>query len=155
MATVTSARVPATRSKGARLHARLSQVPTAILWLVVLIWTIPTAGLLVNSFREPLAQRQTGWWTVFQDPSFTLDAYDRALTNSSGGSLSMWDYFLNSMAITIPATLIPIGIAAVAAYAFAWMRFPGRDWLFISASPCWRSRCRPPSSRCCSLFGSA
>ena len=43
----------------------------------------------------------------------------------------MWDYFLNSMAITIPATLIPIGIAAVAAYAFAWMRFPGRDWLFI------------------------
>ena len=128
---ISSARVPATKTKGAHIHAWLSKIPTAILWLVVLLWTIPTAGLLINSFRQPAEQRTSGWWTVVQDPSFTLDAYHRALTNSSGGSLSMWDYFLNSMSITIPATLIPIGIATLAAYAFAWMRFPGRDWLFI------------------------
>ncbi len=131
MATVTTARIPATRTRGARIHAWLARIPTALVWLVVLVWTIPTAGLLVNSFREPLEQRRTGWWTVVQDPAFTLDAYQRALTDASGGSLSMWDYFLNSMAITIPATLIPIGIATLAGYAFAWMRFPGRDWLFI------------------------
>ena len=131
MATVSSARIPATKAKGAHIHAWLSKIPTAILWLVVLLWTIPTAGLLINSFRDPAEQRTSGWWTVVQNPSFTLDAYDRALTNASGGSLSMWDYFLNSMSITIPATLIPIGIATLAAYAFAWMRFPGRDWLFI------------------------
>jgi alpha-glucoside transport system permease protein len=128
---VSSARVPATKAKGAHIHAWLSKIPTGILWLIVLLWTIPTAGLLINSFREPLEQRRSGWWTIVENPSFTLDAYDRALTQRSGGSLSMWDYFLNSVSITVPATLIPIGIATLAAYAFAWMRFPGRDWLFI------------------------
>jgi alpha-glucoside transport system permease protein len=131
MSSVSSARVPATRTKGARIHAWLARLPTAVLWIVVLVWTIPTAGLLVNSFREPLEQRRSGWWTAFEDPSFTLDAYERALTSGSDDSVSMWGYFLNSMSITIPATLLPIGIAAVAAYAFAWMRFRGRDWLFI------------------------
>ncbi len=131
MATVTSARVPETRTLGAVIHSWLARVPTAILWLLVFIWTLPSLGLLVNSVREPLEQRRTGWWTIFENPTFTLDAYDRALTEGGGGSLSMWEYFINSLAITIPAVLIPIGIAALAAYAFAWMNFPGRNWLFI------------------------
>jgi alpha-glucoside transport system permease protein len=131
MAAVSSARIPEAKTTGARLHAFLSRVPTAILWIVVLVWTIPSFGLLANSFREPIEQRRSGWWNVFTDPTFTVDAYDRALTNAPGGSLPMWDYFLNSLSIAIPATIIPIGIAALAAYAFAWMEFPGRNWLFI------------------------
>jgi alpha-glucoside transport system permease protein len=131
VATVRPARRAERTGVGARLHSSLGRIPTGVLWLVVILWTIPTFGLLVNSFREPLDQRRTGWWTVFEDPTFTLDAYDRALTEAGGGSLSMWDYFLNSLSIAIPATIIPIGIAALAAYAFAWMNFPGRNWLFI------------------------
>ena len=131
MAAVSSARIPRERTTGARLHGFLSRIPTALLWIVVLVWTIPSFGLLVNSFREPGEQRATGWWNAFTDPTFTLDAYDRALTDAPGGQLPMWDYFLNSLAIAIPATIIPIGIAAIAAYAFAWMDFPGRNWLFI------------------------
>jgi alpha-glucoside transport system permease protein len=131
MAAVSSARIPRDRTSGARLHGFLSRIPTALLWIVVLVWTIPSFGLLVNSFREPGEQRASGWWNIFTDPTFTLDAYDRALTDAPGGQLPMWDYFLNSLSIAIPATIIPIGIAAIAAYAFAWMDFPGRNWLFI------------------------
>ena len=125
MATVSSARVPATEAKGAP-HPRLA-VPDPD--------RDPVAGRPAlddphrrpahQLFREPAEQRTTRLVDRrSRTRSFTLDAYDRALTNASGGSLSMWDYFLNSMSITIPATLIPIGIAALAAYAFAWMRFP-------------------------------
>ena len=128
MAAASSARG---RTSGERLHGFLARIPTAVLWIVVLVWTIPSFGLLVNSFREPAEQRASGWWNVFTDPTFTLDAYDRALTDAPGGALPMWDYFLNSLSIAIPATIIPIGIAALAAYAFAWMEFPGRNWLFI------------------------
>ena len=132
MAAVSSARVPDSAGVGARAHALIARIPTVVLWGIVIIWTIPSFGLLVNSFREPKAQRRSGWWNAFTDPSFTVDAYHRALTQRGGGALSMWDYFLNSMAITLPATVIPIGIAALAAYAFAWMKFPGRHWLFIA-----------------------
>jgi alpha-glucoside transport system permease protein len=136
MAVVSSARLPAERTVGARLHASLARVPTGILWTLVILWTLPTLGLLVNSFREPRAQRTTGWWNAVTDPSFTIDSYRRALTESTGGSLSMWDYFLNSVSIVVPATVIPIGIAALAAYAFAWMNFPGRHWLFVITIAC-------------------
>ena len=136
MAVVSSARLPVERTVGARLHASLARVPTGILWGLVVVWTLPTLGLLVNSFREPRAQRTTGWWNAVTDPSFTIDSYRRALTESTGGSLSMWDYFLNSVSIVVPATVIPIGIAALAAYAFAWMNFPLRHWLFIITIAC-------------------
>jgi alpha-glucoside transport system permease protein len=136
MAVVSSARLPVERTVGARLHASLARVPTGILWTLVILWTLPTLGLLVNSFREPRAQRTTGWWNAVTDPSFTIDSYRRALTESTGGSLSMWDYFLNSVSIVVPATVIPIGIAALAAYAFAWMNFPGRHWLFVITIAC-------------------
>jgi alpha-glucoside transport system permease protein len=131
-------RLTATRTGGvgARLHALLGSVPTGILWVLVILWTLPTLGLLVNSFREPREQRRTGWWNAFVDPNLTIDSYRRALTEATGGSLSMWDYFLNSVAIVVPATVIPIGIAALAAYAFAWMNFPMRHWLFILTIAC-------------------
>ncbi len=132
MASATEARrLPKATTRGGRIHASLTRVPTFVLWIFVVVWTIPSFGLLVNSFREPLEQRTSGWWNVFTDPTFTLDAYDRALTDPPGGALPMTDYFINSVAITVPSVIIPIGIAALAAYAFAWMEFPGRNWIFI------------------------
>jgi alpha-glucoside transport system permease protein len=117
---------------GARTHRALTSVPTWILWLLVVLWTIPTLGLLVNSFRPAGEQFASGWWTVVKDPSFTLENYRRALLDPPGGSVPFWKALLNSFAIAIPGTVIPILIAAAAAYAFAWIPFKGRSWLFIS-----------------------
>lgn len=97
--------------------------------LVVALWTIPTLGLLVNSFRAPADIRDTGWWTALGSPfdttRWTLDNYTQVLDEGFSNA------FLNTLAVSIPATIIPIMIAAFAAYAFAWMDFPGRNFLFI------------------------
>ena len=148
--TVSSARVPATQGQG-RPHSTRGcrRSRPAILWLVVLLWTIPTAGLLINSFREPAEQRTSGWWTVFQDPTFTLDAYDRALTNASGGSLSMWDYFLNSHVDHDPGDADPDRHRRARGLRVRVDAVPGsRLAVHPAAWPCWRSRCRPRSCRC-------
>jgi alpha-glucoside transport system permease protein len=116
---------------GVKTHRFLSKVPTGVLWLLVVLWTLPTFGLLVNSFRKKDDVRTSGWWNVLSNPSFTLDSYDRVLNRPPGGSLPMWKAFLNSFAIAIPATIVPIAIACAAAYAFAWMDFKGRSWLFV------------------------
>jgi alpha-glucoside transport system permease protein len=117
---------------GERTHRFLSVIPTWILWVIVIIWTIPTFGLLVNSFRPAEKQIESGWWTFFAEPSqFTLENYDTALNNPPGGFLSFKDALLNSFAIAIPATVVPILMAAAAAYAFAWIPFKGRNWLFV------------------------
>jgi alpha-glucoside transport system permease protein len=101
-------------------------VHIAIIALCVL-WMIPTIALLVSSFRESQAVANSGWWTALTPPfEFTLDNYQRVLdTNNLGQS------FVNSLFVTIPATVIPIFVAAFAAYAFAWMEFPGRGVLFM------------------------
>ncbi len=103
-----------------------------LLHLVVILicsaWLVPTLGLLVSSFRPARAIASSGWWTAFSNPSqFTLDLYREALSASN-----MAQSFLNSLTITIPSTVIPIMIAAFAAYAFSWMKFPGRDLLFVA-----------------------
>ncbi len=91
-----------------------------------LIWLIPAIGLLVSSFRPPRLVAATGWWTAFIPPlQFTLDNYRQVL-----GAYNMGRSFMNSLFISLPATVIPIMVAAYAAYAFAWMRFPGREILF-------------------------
>lgn len=103
-------------------------VRTAVL-LICFLWTLPTVGMFVSSFRTANEIRTTGWWTAlvhpFQMSQWTLENYSTVL-NADG----MLNAFINSLIITIPATVIPITLAAFAAYAFAWMRFPGRDWLF-------------------------
>jgi alpha-glucoside transport system permease protein len=181
-----------------------------VLFIVVLIWMIPTLGLFVSSFRERFDIQTTGWWTIFPhkawavveeiDPKeanlnpdepmeiqgitgtfeelregvsisdgqrvqwignkrigrievqefvwtvnldFTLDNYRQVLEGKDfeykrpDGTVEIipGDNFsgalLNSLAVTIPSTVIPILIAAFAAYGFAWMNFPGRRLLFI------------------------
>jgi alpha-glucoside transport system permease protein len=116
---------------GARTHRVLSSVPTVFLWGLVILWTIPSLGLLINSFRPEADQVSSGWWTVVTDPSFTFDNYHAALFDPPGGTLPFWKAFVNSLAIAIPGTIVPVALAAAAAYAFAWMDFRGRHWLFI------------------------
>jgi len=116
---------------GTRLHARLSAIPTVVLWALVLLWTLPTLGMLVSSFRSEEAVKRTGWWTAVTNPEFTLDSYRSVFASGTASDPNLWQSFLNSLAIAVPATIIPIAIAAFAAYAFAWMDFKGRSWLFI------------------------
>jgi alpha-glucoside transport system permease protein len=95
--------------------------------IICLIWMVPTVGLLVSSFRPPAAVSTTGWWVAFTPPfQFTLENYQKVLTTNN-----MATSFVNSLFVAIPATVMPILIAAFAAYAFAWMEFPGRNLLFL------------------------
>lgn len=96
--------------------------------LIVAAWTLPTLGLLVNSFRTSAESSSTGWWTSVLNPfstEWTLSNYETVLT--TGG---LFEAFLNSLIVTIPSTVIPITLAAFAAYGFAWLRFKGRGLMF-------------------------
>jgi alpha-glucoside transport system permease protein len=96
------------------------------LLVITAIWLVPALGLLVSSFRPADQIAQSGWWTAFAGPlNFTLENYQSVLTTSDLGRS-----FLNSLIITIPTTIMTIMVAAITAYAFAWMRFPGRDVIF-------------------------
>jgi alpha-glucoside transport system permease protein len=103
------------------------------IFLIVLCvgWMVPIFGTLVTSFRTYDDANKTGWWTVFTNPStlgdLSFDNYTRAIEDSNMGNA-----FINSLAITLPATFIPILIAAFAAYAFTFMEFWGRDFLFLA-----------------------
>lgn len=114
-----------------RLRKILSSAPLHIILIgITLLWTLPSVGLLISSFRPQNDVFATGWWTVFQHPfdftQYQLDNYIRVLTTEG-----MARAFLNSLSIAIPSTVIPIAVAAFAAYAFAWMDFPGRQVLFV------------------------
>jgi len=101
-------------------------VHVALISLMIL-WSIPTLVMLISSFRDPSDIASSGWWNVFANPfDFTIENYRNVLD-----ARGMWQSFLNSLVITIPATLLPILVASFAAYAFAWMRFPGRNALFL------------------------
>jgi alpha-glucoside transport system permease protein len=99
--------------------------------VIAVLWTIPTIGLLVTSFRDQRAINRSGWWTAFGDPgAFTLENYRQAL--APGSSAGLGQYFINTIVITIPAVALPLFLASLAAYAFAWMPVPGRDALFVA-----------------------
>jgi alpha-glucoside transport system permease protein len=99
--------------------------------VIVILWLIPTIGVLVTSFRPEALVDTTGWWTAlahpFQAAQWTLENYKQALDAGGFGNA-----FLNSLAVAIPSTVIPITIAAFAAYAFSWMDFKGRYVLFVA-----------------------
>jgi len=98
--------------------------------IIAILWTTPTFGLFLSSFRPPEYINRNGWWTIFQNPGFTLQNYTEVLA-AGNSQLNLAGAFINSLAITLPATLIPLVIASLAAYAFAWIDFKGRNWIFI------------------------
>lgn len=119
------------RSVTAGAKKRLSSRGATIAALVIaILWTLPTFGLFVSSFRTQELIQTTGWWTAFANWGWTLDNYATAL-QTGNSQLNMAGAFVNSIAITLPATVIPISIALLAAYAFAWMEFRGRNILFV------------------------
>lgn len=108
--------------------------PMASFFIIVLtiVWTVPTFGLLVTSLRPKADVDNSGWWMVFTHPGLTLQNYNQVLfSNSFGTSGGLMPYFVNSLAITIPATVFPLVIASMAAYALAWVKFKGSDVLFF------------------------
>ncbi len=97
--------------------------------VIAALWTIPTFGLLMTSFRTEADIDSDGWWNVVTNPDLTLNNYDQVL---NGSSTQLSTYLINSVVITIPSVLIPISLATMAAYAFAWMPFKGRSTLFVA-----------------------
>jgi alpha-glucoside transport system permease protein len=114
--------------RGTGRVAKSTPVRVAVV-LIAALWSLPTVGLLISSLRGKNAIDGTGWWTAlihpFESAQWTIQNYADVLTADG-----MLNAFVNSLVVTIPATVIPITIAAFAAYAFAWMRFPGRSLLF-------------------------
>lgn len=109
-----------------------------ILVLIGLVWTIPTLGLLITSIRLPDDASNSGWWTVFTgNLNFTLQNYVAVLGTGGGeasntaGTINLNQAIVNTIIMAVPSTVIPIFLAAIAAYAFAWMTFPGRKLLFM------------------------
>ncbi len=126
----TSAPRAASRAQSLKRIAARQPIHLSLIGIMIL-WSIPTIALLIGSFREPTAISASGWWNAVTDAfqgtfNLTIDNYEEVLQ-----ARRMWQSFLNSLFITIPSTILVILVAAFAAYAFAWMRFPGRNILFL------------------------
>ena len=112
----------------ARIVRYISKTPVyLVLAFLGLLWLVPTLGLFFTSLLEPAALGSSGWWEILSTPSLgTLDNYREILDNDAITSA-----LVTTLWISIGATILPIFLAALAAYAFAWLEFPGRDWLFL------------------------
>jgi alpha-glucoside transport system permease protein len=124
--------VGAASAKAARVKKKsTSPLVSFVVVVIATIWTIPTFGLVLSSFRPENDIKQTGWWTAFSNPSFTLENYKEVLFgSSSNGQLA--NFFLNSVVITVPSVMFSLFFGALAAYALSWMNWKGRDWVFIA-----------------------
>jgi alpha-glucoside transport system permease protein len=119
-------------SVGRRASKALStRIGKIIVVVLAVTWTIPTFGVLVSSFRPENDVKTNGWWNFFTDPAVTLDNYRAVLSSGSGGD-NLTKYFMNSVIITVPSVALSIGLALLAAYAFSWIEFRGRDWMFVA-----------------------
>lgn len=101
---------------------------TVIMAIIAIAWLFPLLGLLVTSFRSKADVDASGWWTVFLNPfgqDWTFDAFAQAWTALDAGTT-----FWNSVAVTVPATILPVMIAAMAAYAFTFFQFRGKEIYF-------------------------
>jgi alpha-glucoside transport system permease protein len=114
-----------------RTKKRLTSRGATIAALIIaVLWTTPTFGLFVSSFRPAEQVATSGWWTIFGNWGFTLKNYEDVLA-AGNSTLTLAGAFINSIAITVPATVFPLVIASLAAYAFAWIDFRGKNWMFI------------------------
>jgi alpha-glucoside transport system permease protein len=98
-----------------------------VLVLVGLLWLVPTLGLFLTSLFSPTDVNSLGWWEIFSKPSLaTFQNYQDVWDNPAIHSA-----FFTTIWISLGGTILPIVVAALAGYAFAWLDFPGRDWLFV------------------------
>ena len=122
--------IPRGTERAAPGAGKASWVVKIVMLVLCVLWLVPTIGIIVTSFRTPDAALSSGWWTVITSPldftQWTISNYRDAWDAGMGNS------FLNSFAVVLPATIIPIMIAAFAAYAFTFMEFPFRDTLFVT-----------------------
>jgi alpha-glucoside transport system permease protein len=112
----------------AKLVRWAAKTPVYLFLIAIgLIWLVPTFGLFVTSRMAREDFQEDGWWTVFAEPSkLTFDNYEELLDNDV-----IIDSIWTTVLISVGGTVLPIFVAALAGYAFAWLEFPGRDWLFI------------------------
>ena len=125
-----------------RIYRRLSNVPMWVMWGIVVVWTIPSMSLFINSFRSRTRQRDSGFWEFVRDGDrdyrlgcpedynapdlfHMIENYCVVLSNDQASG--MLSSVISSLAIAVPSTIIPIAIASFAAYAFAWIDFKGRS----------------------------
>jgi alpha-glucoside transport system permease protein len=100
---------------------------TVFLTIVAVLWLVPTVGLFVASLRDAATNSESGWWHALARPAeLTLQSYQHVLDNPD-----LVRSFWNTVLITVPASVLVVIVAALAAYAFAWIPFRGRDWLFV------------------------
>lgn len=119
-------------TKATRVKKRLtSRTATIVSLIIAVVWVIPTFGLFISSFRPEELIKTTGWWTVFENWGWTLDNYSEVLFSSSASAPQLGSYFVNSLAITIPVVVFATVLAAMAAYALAWIPFKGAAIIFI------------------------
>jgi alpha-glucoside transport system permease protein len=120
-------RVEPRPSPAARLLDFLGRAPVHVALVgLALVWLVPSVGLLVTSFRPRPEIQSSGWWEALADASFTVRNYDLVLNANQ-----MSSSFVNSALIAFPATILPLFIGALAAFAFSWIRFPFRDTIFL------------------------
>ena len=122
----------ATHQPGRKIFS--SKIAAVTVWVITIIWTIPTVGLFVTSFKKDEDILGQSWWGSLFDPRFTIDNYKNVFLGDDSQSLAtgILPYFINSIVITLPATIFPVVIATMAAYALAWIKFRGSDVLFFS-----------------------
>ena len=106
----------------------VAKAPVHIILVIIgVLWLVPTLGLFFTSLLSPERFNESGWWQILSEPSLaTLNNYDKVF-NTEAITSSLWTTVL----VSLGGTILPIFVAAMAAYAFAWLDFPGRDWLFI------------------------
>ena len=127
MATVDSAVQIRAQTRSERITRALTRTPIHIALVgISLLWLVPTVGLAITSFRKPPAIASSGWWHSLTQWDWTLKNYDDVI-NATG----MGHAWVNSVIITVPATLLPLTLGALAAFGFAWVPFPFRDTLFL------------------------
>ncbi len=121
-----------TKAKAARRTHKVLSSPLATTGAIIiaLVWTVPTFGLFLSSFRPADEITTSGWWTFFAHPSLTLGNYEETLGFTSG--ITVFKSLLNSLTITLPAAIIPIVLGLLIAYAIAWIDFRGRHILFVA-----------------------